>query len=159
MRCKPIISMLAGGATAVTLALSGLTSAGASVPLNNVVSAGPVTWTPNVSATTTVGATGCNSTFFGSATDCQSEVYSTADVNGEVVVAGAFTEACQPGTLAEGQCAPGTQVTRDDIFAYQAGTGVIDPNFVPVLNEGPAWTVVPARRAATRCTSEGRSQP
>jgi hypothetical protein len=141
MRCRPIISMLAAGATAVTLALSGLTSAGASVPLNNVVSGGPVTWTPNVSATATVGATGCNSTFFGSATDCQSEVYSTADVNGEVVVAGAFTEACQPGTLAEGQCAPGTQVTRDDIFAYQAGTGVIDPNFVPVLNQGPAWTV------------------
>ena len=66
------------------------------------MSAGTVTWTPNVSATTTVGATGCNSTFFGSATDCQSEVYSTADVNGEVVVAEAFTEACQPGTLAEG---------------------------------------------------------
>ena len=142
MRYRPMIRVLAMGAVAVSLALSGLTSASASTPLSNVVSASPVAWTPNVSATPTVGDTGCNSTFFGSATDCQSEVYSTAYVNGEVVVAGAFTEACQPGTLAEGQCAPGTQVTRDDIFAYQAGTGVIDPNFVPVLNQGPAWSVV-----------------
>ena len=75
-------------------------------------------------------------------TSCQSEVYDTAYVNGDVVVVGAFTQACQPGTLAQGLCKPGTQVTRDDIFAYQAGTGLIDPNFAPQLDKGPAWTVI-----------------
>jgi hypothetical protein len=28
-------------------------------------------------------------------------------------------------------------VTRDDIFAYQLGTGIIDPDFAPQLNAGP----------------------
>jgi Ricin-type beta-trefoil lectin domain len=139
-------AIVAGLALTVTVCAYGLTPAAASTPLPSVVSATPVSWTPNVSADSTVGQEGsgaaCNSTFFGSGNlSCQSEVYSTAYVNGEVVVAGAFTEACQPGTLAEGLCAPGTQVTRDDIFAYQAGTGIIDPNFDPVLNAGPAWAV------------------
>jgi Ricin-type beta-trefoil lectin domain/Domain of unknown function (DUF5122) beta-propeller len=133
---------------AASIATFGLSSAGASTLVPSVVSATPVTWTPNVSADSTVGQEGsgsaCNQTFFGSGNlECQSEVYSTAYVNGEVIVAGAFTEACKPGTLAEGLCTPGTQVTRDDIFAYQAGTGIIDPNFDPVLNAGPAWTVIP----------------
>ena len=111
--------------------------------LPSVVSPVPVTWTPNVSAGTVVGQSLCNTTFFGTAQSCQSEVYDTAYVNGDVVAVGAFTEVCQPGTLAQGLCQPGTQVTRDDIFAYHAGTGLIDPNFVPVLNSGPAWTVIP----------------
>jgi hypothetical protein len=111
-------------------------------PLPTVVSQSPVVWTPNVSGGTAVGKTVCDQTYFGTAYSCQSEVYDTAYVNGEVVVVGAFTEACQPGKLSQGLCSPGTQVTRDDIFAYVAGTGLIDPNFVPVLNEGPAWSVV-----------------
>ncbi len=132
--------------TAVALATFGfLPAANASAPkLANLVGQGPVTWTPNVSAGTTVGQSACNSTWFGSGgLTCQSEVYDTATVNGEVIAVGAFTEACQPGTLAQGLCKPGTQVTRDDIFAYSAGTGLIDPNFVPQMNEGPVWAVTP----------------
>jgi hypothetical protein len=118
-----------------------------SPPLASVISPTPVSWTPNVSADSTVGQEGsgsaCNSTFFGSGNlSCQSEVYSTAYVNGDVVVAGAFTEACQPGKYSQGLCTSGTQVTRDDIFAYKAGTGLIDPDFTPVVNAGPVWSVV-----------------
>src|SRR5215831_1416800 len=124
-------------------ALAWAVPAAASSPqLSAVVSQKPVSWTPNVSAGAVVGQSACNSTYFGTAQSCQSEVYDTAYVNGEVVAVGAFTEVCQPGTLAQGLCQPGTQVTRNDIFAYQAGTGVIDPNFVPLLNSGPAWTVI-----------------
>jgi len=144
MRRIPIVGALVAGAAALALAVIGLTApAGASQQLTSVVSPTPVSWTPNVSGWTTVGLNVCNPTFFGGGNlNCQSEVYSTAYVHGDVVVAGAFTEACQPGTLAQGLCAPGTQVTRDDIFAYAASTGTIDPNFVPVLNQGPAYSVI-----------------
>lgn len=129
---------------AVATAGIGISPAVASSPhLAGLVGQGPVTWTPNVSGGTVVGQSACNSTYFGSATSCQSEVYGTAYVNGDVVVVGAFTQACQPGTLAQGLCKPGTRVTRNDIFAYRAGTGLIDPNFAPQLNKGPAWTVIP----------------
>src|SRR5215472_11535517 len=115
-----------------------------STPLADLVGQGQVTWTPNVSAGTTVGQSACNGTYFGSGVlTCQSEVYGTAYVNGDVVVVGAFTRACQPGTLAQGLCEPGTQVTRNDIFAYRADTGLVDPNFAPQLDKGPAWTVIP----------------
>jgi len=113
------------------------------VQLASVVAPTPVSWTPNVSGGTTVGQSVCNITFFGTGNlRCQSEVYSTAYVNGDVVVVGAFTEACQPGTTQAVPCLAGTQVRRDDIFAYAAGTGLIDSNFVPVLNAGPAWSVL-----------------
>jgi len=67
-----------------------------------------------------------------------SEVYDTAYVNGEIVAVGSFTQVCQEGT-GTGHCAAGTTVTRDDIFAYSPVTGAIDPDFVPVLDAGPAW--------------------
>ncbi len=135
---------IAVAALAVSAVALGVAQADASSPhLANLVGQGPVSFTPNVSAGTTVGQSTCNTTFFGSASPCQSEVYDTAFVNGDVVVAGAFTQACQPGTLAQGLCKPGTQVTRNDIFAYTAGTGLIDPNFVPVLDKGPVWSVIP----------------
>ena len=144
MHRRPALAALLTGA-AVVLSAAGLTApASASPQLATVTSQTPVSWTPNVSAGTTVGQEGvCNTTFFGSGQlSCQSEVYSTAYVNGDVVVGGAFTETCQPGKLSQGLCAPGTQVTRDDIFAYAAGTGKIDPNFVPVLDAGPVLSVV-----------------
>lgn len=135
---------IAVAALAVSAVALGVAQADASSPhLANLVGQGPVSFTPNVSAGTTVGQSTCNTTFFGSASPCQSEVYDTAYVNGDVVVVGAFTQACQPGTLAQGLCKPGTQVTRNDIFAYTAGTGLIDPNFVPVLDKGPVWSVIP----------------
>jgi hypothetical protein len=132
-------------AVAGALAVLGFSPATASSPqLGGVVSQTPVTWTPNVSAGTTVGGTTCNPTFFGAGgMTCLSEVYGTAFVNGDVVVVGAFTEVCKPGKLSQGLCTPGTQVTRNDIFAYQAGTGAIDPNFAPQLNSGPALAVIP----------------
>jgi hypothetical protein len=141
MRCRRIAVVLLAVATA-TIAIA---QAEASSPhLADLVGQGPVTWTPNVSAGTTVGQSTCNGAYFGSGTlSCQSEVYGTAYVNGDVVVVGAFTKACQPGTLAQGLCKPGTQVTRNDIFAYRAGTGLIDPSFAPKLDKGPAWTVIP----------------
>ena len=134
------IAFLAAATTTI-----GITAADASSPqLTNLVGQGPVAFTPNVSASPTVGLVQCNSTWFGSGgISCLSEVYGTAYVNGDVVVVGAFTEACQPGTLAQGLCKPGTQVTRDDIFAYKAGTGLIDPNFTPQLDKGPVWAVIP----------------
>src|SRR5712692_10331976 len=140
IRLTAVLVVTAAAAVTLTPALA------SSPQLAAVVSQTPVTWTPNVSATATVGQIGkpyCNTTYFGSRWPCQSEVYDTAYVNGEVVVVGAFTHACQPGRLSHGLCASGTQVTRNDIFAYQAGTGKIDPNFAPVLNQGPAWTVIP----------------
>lgn len=145
MRLAAMRTSLVYGVASATLVISGIAPAAGATGtiLTSVVSQAPVGWTPNVSAGPTVGQSTCNSTFFGSGNlSCQSEVYDTAYVNGEVIAVGAFTEACQPGTLAQGLCKPGTQVTRNDIFAYAAGTGLIDPNFAPVLNAGPAWAVV-----------------
>jgi hypothetical protein len=132
-------------ATAAAAAVTLSPALASSPQLSAVVSQTAVGWTPNVSATAAVGQAGspyCNNTYFGKPWPCQSEVYGTAYVNGEVVVVGAFTHACQPGKLSQGLCAPGTQVVRNDIFAYQAGTGLIDPNFAPVLDKGPAWAVI-----------------
>ncbi|HEY3734181.1 MAG TPA: ricin-type beta-trefoil lectin domain protein [Streptosporangiaceae bacterium] len=101
-----------------------------------LVSPNAVSWTPNVFA----GSPACNPQWFGSGTCAPSTVYSMAVVNGEVVVAGAFTQACVPGPV--NNCTAGTMVTRNDIFAYQLGTGAIDPGFTPVLDRGPVYSVV-----------------
>jgi hypothetical protein len=121
------------------LALFGLWPASAAVPLPGVVSPAAVSWTPNIFAGTTTSSV-CQQWFSGSCGDAT--VYSTAIVNGEVVVAGAFTQACEPGPASSGNCTPGTLVTRDDIFAYQLGTGTIDPSFAPKLDQGPVRSVV-----------------
>ncbi len=119
------------------------------VVLPTVVAQRPVPWTPNVSAGTKVGATVCNQQWFGSGSlTCLSEVYGTAEVNGDVIVVGAFTRVCQPGPLTQGLCATGTQVTRNDIFAYQASTGKIDPHFAPKLDKGPVYTVIPGPKGS-----------
>src|SRR5690348_750687 len=94
-------TLIAGTVLAVLTSIGLAPRAHASPQLASVVSQRPVSWTPNVSASATVGQEGsgaaCNPTFFSSSLSCQSEVYSTAYVNGEVVVAGAFTRTCQPG--------------------------------------------------------------
>jgi hypothetical protein len=134
-------AVAATGALAVVASgMTGVTGAGAAVPLVQLVSPNAVNWTPNVSP----GSSSCNSQWFGSSSslDCLSTVYSEAVVNGEVVVAGAFTQACQPGPSSNGYCKSGTVVTRNDIFAYQPGTGVIDPDFAPVLDKGPVFSVI-----------------
>jgi hypothetical protein len=128
----------AAAATAGTAPTAG-TPAPGGVQLPGLVSDTPVKWTPNVFA----GSPSCDPQWFGSGGACDhSTVYSMAVVNGEVVVAGAFTQACQPGPASSGHCTPGTLVTRDDIFAYQLSSGTIDPNFTPVLDQGPVFSVV-----------------
>ncbi|HEY3734201.1 MAG TPA: ricin-type beta-trefoil lectin domain protein [Streptosporangiaceae bacterium] len=94
-----------------------------------MVSSTPVSYTPNVFAGTTCG-TACN----------PSTVYSTAVVGSEVVVAGAFTQACTPAPATYAQC-PST-VTADYIFAFDPSTGAIDPNFAPALDQGPVFALV-----------------
>jgi Ricin-type beta-trefoil lectin domain/Domain of unknown function (DUF5122) beta-propeller len=126
---------LAGPAAATVRALP---ASGVQFP--GLVSQTPVKWTPNVFA----GSLKCNTQWFGpSPRLCQhSIVYSQAVVNGEAVVVGAFTQVCQPGPAADGHCTPGTLVTMNDIFAYQLSTGAIDPNFAPVLDQGPVYSVI-----------------
>jgi Ricin-type beta-trefoil lectin domain/Domain of unknown function (DUF5122) beta-propeller len=121
------------------LALFGMAPAGAAVPLPGVVSGTAVSWTPNVFAGTT-DSTVCTQ-WFGSGGCKTATVLSTAVVGSEVVVVGAFTQACQPGPASSGHCKSGTLVTRDDIFAYQLGTGLIDPNFAPQFDQGPVYSV------------------
>jgi hypothetical protein len=118
----------------------GAPPAGAAVPLSGVVSQSPVAWPPNIFAGTTTSSV-CKQ-WFGSKGCKAASVLGTAIVNGEVVVAGAFTQVCQPGPASSGHCAAGTTVTRDDLFAYQLGTGVIDPNFAPQFDKGPVSSVV-----------------
>ena len=132
----------------------------ASTVLASTVSQTPVSWTPNAfageqsSSDPGYTAPGCSILYFGAPTDCQSEVYDTAYVNGEVIVVGAFTEVCNPGKLKSVPtplCEAGTTpVTRDDIFAYfppnttanPTTTAVIDPNFTPQIDQGPVYSVV-----------------
>src|SRR5215471_19364715 len=126
---------VAGPAAAASHAVSN-----SSITFPDLVSQTPVKWTPNVFP----GSLSCNPQWFGPGNRlCKHHtIYSQAVVNGEVVVVGAFTQACPTGPAASGHCAPGTLVTRDDIFAYQLGTGIIDPDFAPVLDQGPVYTVV-----------------
>src|SRR5260370_36096096 len=109
---------IAGPAAATSRALSP-----SSVALPDLVSQTPVKWTPNVFT----GSLSCNPQWFGPGNRlCKHHtVYSQAVVNGEVVVVGAFTQVCQEGPASTGHCTPGTLVTRDDILAYQLGTGII----------------------------------
>ncbi|HEV2450329.1 MAG TPA: ricin-type beta-trefoil lectin domain protein [Streptosporangiaceae bacterium] len=107
----------AGGPAAQRLPASG-------IQLPSLVSQSPLSYTPNVYAGNTCG-NACS----------PSTVYGTVVVNGEVVVAGAFTQACTPAPVSFAQC-PNT-VPVSYIFAYDPTTGAIDPNFMPVLDQGP----------------------
>src|SRR5207245_9946532 len=127
--------LLAGGGLLVASAPAAVAGPAAAtaraLPASNIefpelVSQAAVKWTPNVFA----GNPSCNPQWFGPGNRlCKHHtIYSQAVVNGEVVVVGAFTQVCQEGPASTGHCTPGTLVTRDDIFAYQLGTGIIDPN-------------------------------
>ena len=116
-------------ASASVTAVAGRTPSG--VALSSLVSQTAVSYTPNVYAGSSCGSV-CD----------PSTIYSSAVVNGEVIVAGAFTQACTPASANTGyaQC-PGT-VTRNYIFAFNPQTGAIDPNFTPALNTGPVYALV-----------------
>jgi hypothetical protein len=132
------VTMLASVMSTV-LALFGIAPAGAAIPLSGVVSPAAVSWTPNVFAGTTDSAT-CTQ-WFGSGGCSTATILSTAVVGSEVVAVGAFTQVCQNGPASSGHCQAGTTVTRDDIFAYQLGTGTIDPSFAPQFDKGPVYAV------------------
>lgn len=142
---RRVAGVLTALAAAGCLAAAGQGVAAAGVTLPGVVSAVPVGWTPTILAgdASTGVSSGCSSTWFGAsnAEQCLSTVYSEAVVNGDVIVGGAFTQACQKGPASSGYCTAGTKVTRDDIVAYSLSTGTIDPGFAPQLNQGPVFSV------------------
>jgi hypothetical protein len=73
-------------------------------PDNVVVSTNPANWTPQV---------------------LDGAVFAIEQVGSKVVVGGDFTQVKQPG---------GSVLSRPNIFAFDAATGTIDPNFVPALD-------------------------
>jgi hypothetical protein len=119
----------ASGASAATSAASAGAATTHAVVLPGPVSQTAVSYTPDVFAGSSCGA----------ACRASSTIYSTVVVNGEVVVAGAFTQVCTPAPASYAQC-PGT-VPADFIFAFDPATGSIDPDFAPVLDQGPVYAL------------------
>ena len=119
----PVASAATGAATAS--AASGSAASGGGVQLPAPVSQAAVANTPNVFV-----AGNCSSS-------CDpGTVYSTAVINGEVIVGGEFGQVCTPAPGATYAACPDT-VNADFIFAFNLHTGLIDPNFTPVLDKGP----------------------
>lgn len=117
----------APSSTTASAAASTGTTSPASAALPGVVSQTPVNDTPNVYAAPPCG------------TACTSTVYSTVVVGSEVVVAGSFGAICSPVSTQYAPC-PAT-VPASNIFAYNLGTGAIDPNFKPILDVGPVYAL------------------
>jgi hypothetical protein len=122
------VSAVIPSSAAVMAAQSSVRTPSTDITLPAPVSQSAVSYTPNVYAGTSCGKL------------CKpSTVYSTAVVNGEVVVAGAFTEVCSPADTGYADCP--TDVTRDYMFAFNLATGAIDPDFAPTVND-PVLSVV-----------------
>lgn len=127
---------LAGGSLPAVTASASVTRASAPVAraapaaaqLPDVVSQRPVAYTPDISGHGSCGQLCGNST-----------VYSTAVVNGEVVVAGAFSAVCSP--LPSGYAPCPNSVPANYLLAFNINTGAIDPGFAPVLTSGPVYSV------------------
>ena len=121
-------SCLAGGAwPAASAAKNTVLDSGVQLPAP--VSQAAVAYTPNVFAG------GDCSSFCNPAT-----VYSTVVVNGEVIVGGAFGQVCTPAAGATYAPCPAT-VNADFLFAFNLSTGLIDPDFTPVLDKGPVYSL------------------
>jgi PKD repeat protein len=65
------------------------------------------------------------------------EVKSIIKIGGKIYVGGSFTQVKEPG-------ANKPTLTRNRLFAFDASTGAIDPNFTPSLNKGEASVLLPA---------------
>src|SRR5579875_1802835 len=133
------VTLLAGTVPAATASAAATPAAARSAPVKSaaksaakpkgdaqlpgVVSQTPLSNTPNIYPGSACGQT-CNTT--------TSTIYSTVVVNGEIVVAGLFGEACTPAPATYAQC-PDT-VPTSDILAFDPATGAIDPNFHPTFN-------------------------
>ena len=89
---------------AALVALSAPAVAGAVTPNDVVVSADPADWTPNV---------------------LDGQVKAIAKIGNTMYVGGLFTTVKEPG---------GADTPRSNIFAFDATTGAIDPNFAPTLD-------------------------
>jgi len=117
----------AAGRAAVTAAK--MASPGSAVQLPAPVSQAAVPYTPNVFAGGNC-ASYCN----------PATIYSTVVINGEVIVGGAFGQVCTPAAGATYAACPAT-VNADFLFAFNLSTGMIDPNFTPVFDKGPVYSL------------------
>ncbi|MFA1541191.1 PKD domain-containing protein [Actinomadura monticuli] len=81
-----------------------------------VVSADPADFTPNV---------------------LDGDVTSIIKIGGKIFVGGSFTQVKEPGGSKP-------TLTRNRLFAFDAATGAIDPDFTPSLNKGEASVLLPA---------------
>jgi hypothetical protein len=124
----PAVAAPAAGSGAAAPVATGAGPAPDQLP--DVVSQSPVTYTPNFSGHAPCGQLCGNST-----------VYSTAVVNGEVVVAGAFSDVCSPVSSGFAPCP--NSVPANYLVAFNINTGAIDPGFAPVLTNGPVYSVAP----------------
>jgi hypothetical protein len=88
-------------------------SLSAATPNDVAVSADPANWTPHV---------------------LDGQVNAIVQIGNEIVVGGEFSQVQQPG---------GVILNRSNIFAFNATTGAIDPNFAPVLDR-PVNALAPA---------------
>ncbi|MGW3769254.1 PKD domain-containing protein [Actinomadura verrucosospora] len=81
-----------------------------------VVNADPANYTPNV---------------------LDGEVKSIIKIGGKIYVGGSFTQVKEPG-------ANKPTLVRNRLFAFDAATGAIDPDFAPSLDKGEASALLPA---------------
>jgi hypothetical protein len=115
MRRRVVLSSLV--AAVVLVGLMAQPGGAVNVPQQPVVvSADPANWTPHV---------------------LDGKVDAIVVVGGKVVAGGLFTQVATAGD-------PATPIPRSNIFAFDATTGAIDPNFAPVMdNEVESLAVAP----------------
>jgi hypothetical protein len=106
-------ALIAALVISVGLAAASPASVAAATPNDVVVSANPADWTPHV---------------------LDGRVLAIVQVGNEMVVGGKFSQVKQPD---------GVILNRSNIFAFNATTGTIDPNFAPVL-DGEVKALAPA---------------
>ncbi|MEU8124277.1 PKD domain-containing protein [Spirillospora sp. NPDC049024] len=116
---------LAAGAALALATLTGSLAAGTPARADQrgsepghgkVVNADPANYTPNV---------------------IDGEVKSIIKIGGKIYVGGSFTQVKEVG-------ANKPTLVRNRLFAFDAATGAIDPDFVPNLNKGEASALLPA---------------
>ena len=114
MRRRVVLSSL--WAAVVLVGLMAQPDGAVNVPQPVVVSADPANWTPHV---------------------LDGKVDAIVAVGGKIVAGGLFTQVATADN-------PTTPIPRSNIFAFDAATGAIDPNFAPVMdNEVESLAVAP----------------
>jgi hypothetical protein len=114
MRRRVVLSSLV--AAVVLVGLMAQPGGAVNVPQSVVVSADPANWTPHV---------------------LDGKVDAIVAVGDKIVAGGLFTQVATADD-------PATPIARSNIFAFDATTGAIDPNFAPVMdNEVESLAVAP----------------